>query len=188
MTRTRLIVWAVLYTAVAIQTWRYFDATIFYGEYLHWTGAWAARLLLLTLSLTPLRLLLPGDPVIRFLLVHRRDLGVATFVYSLAHTIAYVARQADFGAIVAEALAPDLATGWLAGMILLVLAVTSNDASVRRLGRRWKRLHTAVYAAALLTFVHWVLTAFDPTAGLVHFGILIVLLVLRFLLIRRRQS
>lgn len=179
--------WAVLYAALVIQTWRYADGKIFYGEYLHWTGVWATRLLLLTLSLTPLRLLLPRDPVIRFLLLHRRDFGVATFLYSAAHAVAYVMREADFGVIVSEALAADLATGWLAGIIFLALAVTSNDISVRRLGRRWKRLHTAAYLAAVLTFVHWLLTAFDPTAGFMHLGVLVTLLAMRIVLIQRKK-
>ena len=187
MNITRVTVWAVLYAALAVQTWRYIGETIYYGEYLHWTGVWATRLLILTLAITPLRLLWPLDPVLRFLMLHRRDLGVATFGYSAAHALAYLAREADFRIIVDEALGMDLMTGWIAGLIFLVLALTSNDVSVRTLGKRWKRLHTAVYAAAILTLMHWVLTAFDPTAGYVHAGVLAALFGLRWWLLRKSR-
>ncbi|MDJ0940619.1 MAG: hypothetical protein QNJ00_12740, partial [Woeseiaceae bacterium] len=106
---------------------------------------------------------------------------------SAAHALAYIAREADLRVIVDEALGMDLATGWIAGLIFLLLALTSNDLSVRKLGKRWKRLHTAVYAAAILTLLHWVLTAFDPTAGYVHTGVLAALFGLRWWLLRRSR-
>lgn len=187
MRYSRIIVWAVLYAALVIQTWRFVSGDVFYGEYLHWTGVWATRLLIVTLAITPLRLLLPQDPVLRFLLLHRRDLGVATFAYSAAHALAYIVREADFGVIVEEALAMDLATGWIAGLVFLVLALTSNDISVRKLGSRWKRLHTAVYVAAILTLLHWILTAFDPTAGYIHAAVLVALFALRWWLVRKKR-
>ena len=63
-------------------------------------------------------------------------------------------------------------TGWLAFAIFLPLALTSNDASVRMLGRSWKRLHRAVYAAAVLSFAHWILEAFDPAVAYAHLAVL----------------
>jgi sulfoxide reductase heme-binding subunit YedZ len=72
-----------------------------------------------------------------------------------------------------------LLTGWIAFLVFIALAVTSNDASVRALGRTWRRLHKAVYAAAVLTYLHWVLTAFDPTMGYVHGAAAVLLLLAR---------
>ena len=149
---------------------------------------WATRILILALAITPLRLLLPQDPVMRFLLLHRRDLGIATFAYAAAHAAAYIVREADFTVIVEEALGMDLATGWIAGLIFLALALTSNDVSVRKLGRRWKRLHTAVYAGAILTLVHWILTAFDPMAGYIHAAVLASLFGLRWWLVQKNRK
>ncbi|MEX2458656.1 MAG: hypothetical protein WD770_06685, partial [Actinomycetota bacterium] len=60
-------------------------------------------------------------------------------------------------------------------LIMLALALTSNDASLRRLGHGWKILHRAVYVAALLSFAHWVLSAFNPTPGYIHLGVLAAL-------------
>ena len=86
-----------------------------------------------------------------------------------------VGRGPDFK----EGLEPELATGWLAFAIFVVLAATSNDASVQTLGRTWKRLHRVVYAATILTFAHWFLAAYDATVGYVLAGLLLLLQVPR---------
>lgn len=176
----RWLLWLVLALPLGVMTWRYAEASVYYGEYLHWTGAQSARLLLLTLLVTPLVRLLPRVRIVRWLLRRRRDLGLITFAYALAHTAAYLDRKRDVGIIVAEGLEAGLLTGWIAFVVFIALAATSNDASVRALGRTWRRLHAAVYPAAILTFLHWVLTAFDPTAGYLHFAVLAVLLLMRF--------
>lgn len=175
----RWILWLVLALPLVLMTWRYAAETVYYGEYLHWTGKQSARLLLLTLAVTPLLRLLPRFRIARWLLKRRRDLGLITFAYAFAHTAAYLVRKNDLGSIAAESLEAGLLTGWIAFLIFIALAATSNDASVRALGRAWRRLHTAVYVAAILTFMHWVLTAFDPTAGYLHFAVLAILLLLR---------
>jgi len=72
-------------------------------------------------------------------------------------------------------------------IVMLALAVTSNDASVRWLRRRWQRLHRLVYIAAILTFAHWVLSAFEPVPGWIHLGVLAALEVYRLLRSRRRR-
>ena len=73
-----------------------------------------------------------------------------------------------------------MATGWVAMAILVALAATSNNPSVRRLGRTWHRLHRLVYLAAGLVTVHWVGSAFDPTAGYVHLAVLAAVEASRF--------
>ena len=175
----RGLLWFLLAGPIAIRSWEYLDGTLFYGEYVHWTGDWAARLLLVTLAATPLRLTFPSASWSRWLLMRRRDFGVATFAYSLAHVIAYLAYKSDTARIIAELADTGMWTGWIAFLVLVPLAITSNNLSVRKLGKRWKRLHRAVYAAALLTFLHWVLTAFDPMSGYWHAAVLAALLILR---------
>ena len=115
----------------------------------------------------------------RWLGRHRRDFGVACFAYAMAHAIAYLVRKADVALIVDEALSAGMLTGWIALLLFLPLALTSNDYSVRRLKKGWKRLHRLVYAGALLTLAHWILTAFDPTTGYFALAIVVVLLVMR---------
>jgi sulfoxide reductase heme-binding subunit YedZ len=79
-------------------------------------------------------------------------------------------------------------SGWLAVGILLLLAATSNDASVRWLKRRWQLLHRAAYIAAILSFAHWVLSAFDPVPGYLHFAVLAILETIRLIKTPRRAA
>ena len=177
----RWLLWLVLILPLVWMTWRYGAETVYYGEYLHWTGVQSARLLLLTLAVTPLFRLLPRAAAIRWLMRRRRDLGLVTFFYALAHTVAYLVRKSDLQLIASEALEAGLLTGWIAFLVFIALAVTSNDASVRALGRKWRSLHKSVYVAAILTYLHWVLTAFDPTVGYLHGAAAVVLLLARLL-------
>ena len=94
--------------------------------------------------------------------------------------MAYVVRKSDLQLIVIEGLDAGLRTGWIAYLVFIALAVTSNDVSVRALGRKWRKLHRLVYAAAVLTYLHWVLTAFDPTVGYLHGAVAIFLLMARW--------
>jgi sulfoxide reductase heme-binding subunit YedZ len=181
----RWFLWLVLLLPLALMTWRYGAATVYYGEYLHWTGVQSARLLLLTLAVTPLLRLLPRAAAIRWLIRRRRDIGLVTFFYALAHTVAYLVQKSDVQLIVSEGLEAGLLTGWIAFLVFIALAVTSNDASVRALGRKWRSLHKTVYVAAILTYLHWILTAFDPTMGYVHGAVAIVLLLARLRRARR---
>ena len=164
---------------LAVMSWRYGNQIVYYGEYLHWTGVQSARLLLLTLAITPLIRILPRTAAIRWLMKRRRDLGLVTFAYAAAHTVAYLVRKGDIQLIASEGLEAGLLTGWIAFLVFIALAVTSNDASVRAMGRKWRSLHKAVYVAAILTYLHWVLTAFDPTAGYLHGAVAVILLLAR---------
>ncbi|HSC13540.1 MAG TPA: ferric reductase-like transmembrane domain-containing protein [Gammaproteobacteria bacterium] len=159
----------------------YLTGRLFYGEMVHASGEWAIWCLMAALAVTPLRRLFPRQAWTAWLLPRRRYLGVAAFAYAALHTAVYVLRQGDLPRLLAEALEAGLLTGWLAFAIFVPLAITSNDASARRLGRGWKRLHRAVYAAAILSFVHWILVAFDPTVAYAHLGVLATLETIRLL-------
>ncbi len=159
---------------------RFGNDSISYGEVIHQTGLWSAGLLIAALAVTPLRRVFNGARWLMLLAYHRRALGVASFAYAALHTGVYLERKWGVGLILTEGLKPSLATGWLAFAIFVVLAVTSNDRSVRALGRNWKRLHRLAYASAILMFVHWWLASFDPLPGYVFAGLLISLQLLRF--------
>lgn len=185
---SRTFVWIVIGVPLLVQAGRYLSGAVYYGEFLHWTGEWATRLLILALAVTPLRLALPNAHWPRWLAARRRDLGIATFLYALAHTITYLVDQKELHTIVEDGLNPDMATGWFAMIVFSLLALTSNDYSVRRLGRRWKLLHRIVYAGAALTLAHWILTAFNPTAGYVHLALLGALLIPRLWMLATRSA
>lgn len=150
----------------------YARETLYYGELMHASGELAARLLILALAITPLRLMFPRSKWPLWLMQRRRDIGVAAFAYVLLHTAVYAQRLGAVTAIGAQAREASMWTGWLALAIMLPLALTSNDWAVRRLRQAWKSLHRLVYAAALLTLAHWFLAAFNPGPGIAHFAVL----------------
>jgi sulfoxide reductase heme-binding subunit YedZ len=120
----------------------------------HSTGSWALRLLLVTLTVTPLRRLTGLPWLLRF----RRMLGLFAFFYAALHFSAYLLLDR---ALVWEDILKDLterpyiAVGFAALVLLIPLAVTSTRGWARRLGRRWQTLHRAVYAIAVLGVLHF---------------------------------
>jgi sulfoxide reductase heme-binding subunit YedZ len=184
----RPLVWALLALPGAWFLYGYLTGATTYGQVLHETGDLAIRLLILTLAVSPLRLLFPRARWTRWLVRHRRAFGVAVFGYALFHTMVYLVHKADPGLILKEGIGLDLMTGWLAFVVFTALAVTSNDLAVRLLRAAWKRLHLLVYVGAALGFTHWVLTAFDPKEALIHAGVLAGVVALRIGLALRRRA
>jgi sulfoxide reductase heme-binding subunit YedZ len=172
-------IWLLLAVPGVVLTYRYARGLTFYGEYLHATGELGVWLLMLAMAVTPLKLLFPGAGWVRWLAQRRRYIGVAAFGYSLLHAVAYIARRPSLTAILDDAAELALLSGWIALLVMLLLAATSNDLAVRRLRSGWKWLHRAVYVAAVLTFLHWILSAFDPASAYAHAGILAALEMIR---------
>ena len=121
-------------------------------------GLWALRFLILTLAITPLRRL-GGPNWIRY----RRTLGLLAFYYAAMHLSVYLVldQGLDLAAIWADIVKrPYITVGMLAFTILVPLAVTSNSASIRRLGgSAWARLHKLVYLAIAAAALHFVMLA-----------------------------
>ena len=168
--RSRYVLWLLLTLPGALVLIRYAVGQTFYGEIVHFTGVCATRLLIVTMAVTPLRLMFKEARWTAWLVQRRRYLGVATFGYAALHTAVYLARKGPDA--LAEAMEPGLLAGWLAFAVFTPLAITSSDSLVHKLGRAWKRLHRLVYAAAALTFAHWLLVAFDIVPGLIHLAVL----------------
>lgn len=158
----KYLVWLALCVPALHIVFRYLQDTMSYGEVIHETGDWSVGLLFAALAITPLGRLAAKSKWLTFFRFHRRAIGVASFAYAALHTIVYLDRKWGADLIVTEGLKPGLATGWIALVIFLVLAITSNNRSVRKLGRSWKKLHRSVYVSAALVFAHWILTAFEP--------------------------
>jgi len=154
---------------------------------LHPTGEFSARFLIITMMLTPLRMLFPGSGFLRWMMKRRRYFGVAAFFYGLLHTVLYVVDMGSLRAIMGEFTELGIWTGWLAMLIFVPLAVTSTDSAVRRLGPLWKTLQRAVYMAAIATLVHWIFVHNNLGPALVHFVPLAGLEAYRLLTNYRRQ-
>lgn len=122
-------------------------------QIMHVTGEWGLRMLALTLLMSPLR----RWTAARWPLQLRRMLGLYTFFYACVHLISFAHFYIGWTpAILVEELAerPYIALGFSAWLILLPLALTSTGGMQRRLGRNWRRLHRAVYLAAVLACLH----------------------------------
>lgn len=119
----------------------------------HRLGRTALYFLIGSLTITPVRRLF------RLNATHlRRALGLLAFSYALLHLLSWVVF--DMGLLWSQMLKdvvkrPYLIFGMTAFVILLLLAVTSNRFSIRRLRRWWGRLHRLVYFAAILACLHW---------------------------------
>lgn len=187
LSASRPVLWAVLSIPGIILLIAYFSGGSSYGEVVSESGEWATRLLILTLAVTPLRLIFKRGQWLLWLVRRRRDFGVATFAYAAGHLAVYVARKGSPSLMLEEGLEPWLLAGWVAFVIMLALAITSNDSSVRFLRKNWKRLHRFVYLGAALVFVHWTLSAFDPTPAYAHLAIIAVLETIRIVLEMRQR-
>ena len=140
---------------------------------LHPTGEFAARFMIIAMMLSPLLLLFRRmnwrTGWIQWLMKRRRALGVAAFCYSLIHTLFYILDVRVLQDMLAEFWSLGIWTGWLAFAIFIPLALTSNQASVVAMGPNWKRLQRWVYAAAVLTLLHWIFVHNNVGPALVHF-------------------
>ncbi len=136
---------------------------------LHPTGEFSARFMIIAMMATPLRMLFPGSRITRWLIKYRREFGVAAALYAALHTMIYIVDMGTLQAMWDEVTALGIWTGWLAMLIFVPLALTSNDVSVRALGTAWKTLQRLVYPAAVATLVHWIFIDNDLGPALVHF-------------------
>jgi sulfoxide reductase heme-binding subunit YedZ len=121
----------------------------------HGTGDWTLRFLLLTLAVTPLRVLTGWNGLVRF----RRMLGLFAFFYGCLHLLTYVWLDKFFSwADILRDIPrrPFITMGVLAFVVLVPLAATSTAGMIRRLGgRNWRRLHRLIYLSAIAGVVHY---------------------------------
>ncbi len=152
------------------------------AKMLHPSGETSVRLMIVAMMIGPLADLLGQRGWLRWLLRHRRHIGVAAFAYAALHTLFYLRdMEWSLSDMLAEIDASGIWTGWLALLIMLLPALASNDAAMRLLRRNWKRVQQLAYGAAVLTLAHWILIEYDAPLGpsLVHFAPLILLNVAR---------
>ena len=154
-------------------------------ELTHETGQWTLRLLLVTLTLSPLRQWTGEGAWIRF----RRMTGLYCYFYCCCHfAIWFVADHSlDLGDMLEDIVKrPYITLGFGAFVLLLPLALTSNQASLRQLGRRWKSLHQLVYLIVVLGVLHflWLVKA-DYLESSIYAIIAMVLLLHRVGPVRR---
>ncbi len=145
----------------------------------HSTGIWALVFLLISLSMTPIRLITGLVWPIQL----RRILGLFMFFYACLHITAYV--WLDFALMWNEivkdvAKHPRILVGFAAFVLAIPLAATSNSWMIKKLKTNWKKLHKLVYLIAILGVVHfWMLVKKDITEPFYYAAMLVLLLSIR---------
>jgi sulfoxide reductase heme-binding subunit YedZ len=143
------------------------------------TGTWTLVFLLVTLSITPLRKLTRQY----WLIQYRRMLGLFAFFYGCLHFTTYIWLDQffDLHSIYKDVLKrPFITAGFTAFVLMIPLAITSTQKAIRKLGKRWQRLHRLIYASAIAGVVHYIwLVKKDVRVPEIYAGILAILLLFR---------
>ncbi len=143
----------------------------------HRLGKVALWFLVGGLTITPIRRWLN---LVKF----RRAIGLLGFFYLALHLTAWI--WFDMGLLLSQALAdlvkrPYLTYGIIAFLLLIPLAITSNNASIRKLGSKWRTLHMLVYPAVTLGVVHYLMQMkVVSNEGWIWLAVLVGLLALRW--------
>lgn len=153
------------------------------GALEHELGEIALQLLIAGLCVTPLRQYV-GINLIKF----RRAIGLLAFIYVALHLLVWLVLDVGILSQIWKDILkrPYITIGMVGFLLLLPLAITSNNWSVRRLGSVWRKLHQLVYVAAVLGAVHFIMVKkvweIEP---LIYLAVILSLLSLR---VRKRRS
>lgn len=183
-TLRRIPAWTIYIVGAAWAAWLFFQGvTGALGvepveELEHAYGELALQLMVLGLIVTPLRKF-AGVNLIKF----RRAIGVTAFFYVLAHFLVWAVLDVQtLSAIWADIIKrPYVTIGMASFLMLIPLAVTSNNWSVKRLGAAaWKKIHWLTYPAAILGALHyvWLVKGFQ-LEPLIYLAVVVGLLLLR---------
>lgn len=154
----RMVVWTACLSPLGWVLYRIFlgdrlgaDPTL---ELTHWSGFSALVLLLTSLAVTPFRKITGWNPVQKV----RRLLGLWAFFYATIHVLVYLVLDQALGwSFIVEDVFTRRFTllGAAAFLLLIPLALTSTKGWIRRLGKRWTKLHRLVYVAVVLAVLHF---------------------------------
>ena len=140
-------------------------------------GEVGLQLLIIGLCITPLRRY-TGINLLKF----RRAIGLVAFFYVTLHLLVWLLLDVQIlSQIWADILKRPYITVGMAGFVLMLpLALTSNNGAVRRLGPAWRRLHRLTYGVAILGGLHFMMLSkgfqLEP---LVYIFVILVLLAVR---------
>lgn len=147
-------------------------------------GVTAIYILILTLCITPFSVL-TGINFIRF----RRAFGLMSFFYIILHFSTWLLLDMQLRWVeIVESLTrkPFIVFGMMGFLLLIPLAATSNNYSMKRLGKYWPKLHKLIYVAIILGGIHYLMMEKTlQNDAIITFIIIIVLISLRFFKIRK---
>ncbi|WP_299208325.1 protein-methionine-sulfoxide reductase heme-binding subunit MsrQ [uncultured Tateyamaria sp.] len=140
-------------------------------------GEIALQLVIIGLCISPLRRFV-GVNLIKF----RRTMGVLAFTYVVLHLLVWAVLDVQsIDRVVADIIKrPYITIGMAAFILMLPLALTSNNTSVKWLGAVWRRLHLLTYPVSILSGLHFVwLSKGFQLEPLVYLTVILALLALR---------
>nr|WP_319826628.1 protein-methionine-sulfoxide reductase heme-binding subunit MsrQ [Thalassovita sp.] len=120
----------------------------------HAYGIAALNLLVLGLCISPLRRF-AGVNLLRY----RRAVGVTSFFFVLCHLVVWAVLDLQSPARLWADIVkrPYITVGMVAFILLLPLAATSNNRSVRWLGAKWRQMHRLTFVAVPLAGIHFIM-------------------------------
>jgi sulfoxide reductase heme-binding subunit YedZ len=123
-----------------------------------YAGYTAIGFLFVTLALSPIKTLQPQWMLITKLSRHKRELGVAVFSFAAIHVLCFIIKRGGVMETLPYALHPALiSVVWISFPIFFLLAITSNQSSVKKMGfLKWKKLHRTVYWAEVGIIIHMI--------------------------------
>ena len=152
------------------------------------TGTWTLVFLLTTLSITPLRKLTKQY----WLVQYRRMIGLFAFFYACLHFTTYIWLDQffDLHSIKKDIYKrPFITMGFTAFVLMIPLASTSTKWAIRKLGKRWQKLHRLIYFSAAAGVIHYLwLVKIDKRVPLIYASVLGILLLYRILVWSRERA
>jgi sulfoxide reductase heme-binding subunit YedZ len=177
-------IWALYGIGLCPAAWYFYQAAIGglgfnpVKEFEHVIGIWALRLIIATLIITPLRDL-AGINWMRY----RRALGLLAFYYVVIHFLVYLLLdlQLNLAAVGGDIIRrPYITIGFACLLLLIPLALTSNNWSIRRMSGGWSKLHKLIYLIAAGGALHYVLAVKSVTfTPFIHVTLIALLLAYR---------
>lgn len=138
------------------------------------SGTWSLRFLILSFGLTPIRMLTGLGVINRF----RRMIGLFAFFYCTIHLSVFVLLEhaVNINFIIEDiVLSQFIQIGLIAFLLLCPLALTSSNGMMRRMGKKWKKIHNMIHVIVPLSILHFfLLVKADYTDPLIYFFIVFI--------------
>ncbi len=147
------------------------------------TGTIAVSMFVFSLAINPLRIIFSKVQLFKTLMRIRRNVGVAVFIYACMHIAAFVTNKGLNANTALYFVHPVVVPGLIAFLIFIPLTITSNDYYVRKLGKRWQKLHQKAYYAEGLVFLHMILQ--KQNVQILALSLFIPLVILQYLRVRK---
>ncbi|NEQ77970.1 MAG: iron reductase [Okeania sp. SIO2C9] len=164
------------------------------APFANYLGLFALICYILTLLPTILRIVFPATKkteLPKFLLKYRRQIGVIAFLFALGHGVLLLNKR-NFDVFDSQTYSI-YATGVVTLIVFALLAITSNDWSIKKMKKNWKKLHQLTYFAMFILVWHVIYTMWGHWSHITPLGVIgitgtTILFIARKLIERNKKS